>query len=877
MNNGINNQVYHRINQAYGSTGFTLKIRGTIVSNNGLDIKIDIGNQRILDMKLNQEIKGRAGDIVTIDKKNILTSKLIQENTSSMFQEEDKYVKILKAFNLPEKSEYFKSIHALENHGIDINKDNILAFITAKNHLDTIIEGLDYDSAIQLLEKDVDVEKDPLSTVSKAIDDSKETNKGFSLAKIVKSFSKMTTEDAEGIAQKIYGSKMGKDITDIIKALNQAGMEISKKNIDRVNNVFDKLHTIKSIEDEKLVDIVKNKIEASIDNLYKVKKTITKGRLEIEEKINYYAAKVYEGFRPSKGLSEKDLRMMEDDIRSKLHDEGIEGTKENIQLSKLMIKSNLPIAKESLDKVLSLKAAINQLAIELDQNKIAHLLGRGINVDKEEINQLIKYLNEVNQADLQVLSTSGNINQDEVNKIIEKLAKLSKINDEELLLLIKGNGDIKLSQILLGKEKNNDELLSKESANVKETYHSTIGIINIFSEMKTIDYNTIAFHLNRSIPNTLENLYKNKGIMIDKNIAEESLLKSETDIVRAGLNPTNSKDIQLVKALMNNGLSIDKLNIQSLYRTENYYNNLRNNMNISMIKEGTAEGIQLEKLELGQLNAYVQDKITANSYSYLTEIGNQKESIISLLMKNNIPQNLSGVQNISMLLYNKQQLAHQLDDLFRLSKEFENSSLQKEIQELQKSLEGLTKEIKAGNTDVNKFYDDFINNIKNLSYKAEEINPKFKKEVEKQLEKITNSLQLQGQLNKNDILLQLPIMMNDKLNNLQIYVMNKKKNSKKIDPNNMSILLNIDTDSMEDINVYVGVVAKKAIIKIGVKQWEYKRAIDAEIKQLERLMETAGYEVKEISYKVDENQHLLGMIKEIEMQETSRHSIDIII
>ncbi|KAB3539644.1 hypothetical protein F8154_00385 [Alkaliphilus pronyensis] len=874
MNNGISSQFFQRINQAYGNTGFTLKIRGTIVSNNGTNMKIDIGNQRILDMKLKKEIQGKTGDVVTIDKKNILSSKLTQESLPTIQQEEgDKYTKILKSFNFPSKSQYLQVLHSLENHGLDLSKENMLAFMNAKNQLSSIIEGLDYNSAIQLIEKDIDIGNEPLSKVSEAIDETKESE-GFTLAKIIKGLTKMTTEEAEKIAEKIYGSKMGKDITDVIKALKQAGLELTKGNIEKVNNVFNKLHSIKEIEDEGLINAVKNKIETTIDNLYKLKKSITKGSISSDDKGSSQAVKVYEGFQSHKTLREKDLRLMEDEIRSILKEAGIEATDKNVSLSKLLLKNDLPINRELIERIVSIKEVIGQLSNDMNKDTIALLMEQGINVDKENINQLLKYINQLNISEINQSQT--NINQAQLDKVLSKLTKLANISDEELLLLIKENSEVKLSQINIPRGLHITDLIEKQDVTIKNIFQSATVISSVFSEMKAIDYNTIAFHLNKGIPLTLESLYNKEGIQFKNTLAGNEVNKLDARILNVGLNPSHEKDMQLVKALMNNGLSISKQNVEHLSKGEHQYNQLRNSLTISMVKDSIIDGAKLEKMPLNEVSSYTQGKQLINSYSFLSNISSIKDSIISLLMKNNTPQNLSSVQNISMLLYNRQQLAHNIEDLLMKSKEWELSSL-KEANELQQSLKDLTNQIKSGKVDTDKLYDKLLNNAKNLSEKIVEINPELRKDVEKQLEKIISNLQQQGELSKNDTMLQLPVMMNDKLSNLQIYVMNKKKNSKKIDPNNMSILLNIDTSTMDDINVYVGVTGKMVDIKIGVKEVQYKKAIERELKNLEGLMDKAGYQIKDVSFKVDEDQNLMGMVNEIEIQQATKHSIDIVI
>lgn len=859
MNHGITNQFYKPINNTYGNQSSSFKIKGTILMNNGLSLKLDIGNQKILDIRLKEKIDGNIGDTVVIDKKSILNSKLQQAVGSQLTKgEEDRYSQILKSFNLPSNNEQLHALKTLDTYGISITKDNILSFMASKNHLDTIVNDLDYNSAIKFIEEDIDIEKEPLEKVAQKLSEGNNDEK-LTISKILKSINKLDTEKAEEISKGIYGNKMGKDITDVIKALYKSGLEISKNSIERVNQVFNKLKDIKGIDDEKLLDAIKNKIDISIDNLHKIKKSIVKGRVEAESRLSQYATRLYEGILPSKGITDKELKLMEEDIKAFLHREGLEASQENIRLSKLIIKQEIPLTKEALEGLNGTRASIEELTKLLTKDNAAILLRAGIDIEKENINNLLDKLKELISMEAQ----PGILEDDKLDlmeKVMDKVNKLTKLTEEELLALLKTNSQIKLSQIA-GVDRGFRPL--NEDKDLKQGLDSTIQIINIFNNVKSVDLNTIALHISRNMPLNLESIFINGRSYSGQGDGQMEGIPEKA-----------------ARALEKHNLQVNSINTQRLIEIEGQYRHIRQSLTASMVRETVDKGLKPEILSLENLTSII-DKSTNNltrDLSIMSQIKEQREGIIALLMKNGIPNNLAEVQRLSQLLSNRQNLGSQLQSLSDLIDNSNNTELKDSLSGFKNQMQQLEKGIKAADPNISKFNDDLLRFVRDIGSKGQLLEEGLKLKVDKQLERIVDTYQLQGQINKNDTFLQIPLLMNNNINNLQVFVMNKKKNSKKIDPANMSILMNLDTEHMDNINVYVAVSGKKVSVKIGVQKESYKKAIEGDVKALEKLIADLGYEIKEVGFKVDQHQHLLGMVDELEIDDlASSYSINITI
>ncbi|WP_026478977.1 DUF6240 domain-containing protein [Alkaliphilus transvaalensis] len=820
MDNGIRKPINILFNQVYGNGMTSLKRRG----NNGVQ---------------NQEAP--------------LNNLLQDKKVAILPEEEGKYNKLLKSFNMPVKEDLVQALKILDIHGLNLSKDNLTQYISAKNQLEELVKGLDYNTALELIKDDVDLENESLEEVVEKLEDAKKEEKSFSLRNLLKGFKSLSTDEAEEIAYKLFGNKQGKDITDIIKALHKAGMEISRKNINRVNDVFNKLHNIKDYSDEGLVEVVKNKIETNIDHLYKMKNSIKRGAIAIEEKLSHYASKIYDNFNASRSKpTEKDLRLLEEDIKGLLEREGVETTNESVALSKKLIKHDMEVSKENINKVYQLKENLEVLVKVLDKEKLALLIKAGYDVEKEGIANLVKLIQELDSVALeaQLPNESPLTEEAKINEILEKVIKLGEIKDEELLLLLNKGEDFKLKDLQHIKMTGGYMASSEIEGNL--TYNGTVKMISLLNQIGSGDINTIGQHIRNNIPITIESLaYK------------DSTNKGQADTIvnkLASVMGTNNE-------------------VQQVFREMNF---IRSNLTASMVASGIEKGLQLEKMELGKVTNFINDyQMTKGNWELietLPQIQKQGENLLAILMKNNMPTNLKDLQQVSHFLKNEHQIGHQLQDIFdRLQREGKES-LKNEVTEMKLKIKEMTDELKNGKVDLRKYNQEFSRIIKSLENMGSQLDSKAREELAKGLNKLSETIETQNQLNEKDTAIQMPIMMDHQIKNLQIYVMKEKQGSKKIDPKNMSVLLNMDTNSMGNINVYLGVNYKQLTLKVGVNYKENQELMEENLPTLKTMLSNLGYEIKEISFKVEEDLHLMSMIEEIaEKQKTVKHSIDMMI
>ncbi len=716
MNNIWRKDIYRGVIDSYIKMPGRFKIKGILLESNENEIKVDIGSEKALHITLDKPMDAQVGEDIVIDRRNIVDSKLIKQTEKASEKEEavqdpqNKYDYILKSLDIPINDESIEAVKSLESHGVDITKENILSFMAAKEQLSNISEKLDYDTAVKLVEKDIDFDKESLQKVLQEMQKVQGEKRPFSLLRFLGIKKDMTTEEAEKIAYKIYGNKTGKDITDIIKALDKAGLDISKENIEQINNIFSKLHDIKDIENKTIIDSVKNKIETSIDNLYKLKNAVIRGIIEAELELGQLASKVYNAYSGAVGtLTEKDLIQIEGDIKDRLQYMGIKITDEIVKLSKDVIAKGLDLTKENLQKIMFVKGAIVELNSDLDYEKTALLMASGVEIEKMDVIEL-------------------------------------------------------------------RDMINIEHASVKESMVPDTDGSGVLKKVENTDIKTPAPYMKSDSPT--------------KNAEAENTSKGTKNVVKI----------------------VDKMKDM-----------------IDILKQISPE---------------------------------RKNTIISLLMKNAMPLTLKEVQNLSFFLNNQRQIGHQLDEILNLIDKNKNTETIRIAEELKRAINRINGHIKEGKQIEERPYEEFSRLLRELENKSSFLTRGDKETFQKSGEKLLDSLELQLQLNREDTVLQFPLMMNEHLKNLQIYIMKDKKGRKKIDPKNMSILLNFDTNNMGNINIYVAVNYKNIVMKMGLANREDQNLVEKYSNELEEHLEDLGYNLKDLSFRIDDDNHILSMAGE---------------
>lgn len=887
--------AYSVANDAYNNLNTTSKVRGTVVETSEDDVTIDVGDKKLVNLKLKEDIDAKVGDTVVIDKRNIIESKKVDDVRTEKITENDKieYSDILKRLDIDVNDENIEAVKTLTNNDISITKENIMSFVYSKKSLDDIIVNLDYESAVKIMDKGVDIENDSLQKIADTIKEVKNEKDSFSFLKLFKNKKELTTDEAEKITEKLYGSKMGKDITDIVKTLHKKNINITKKNIERVNDIFYKLDKLQDIDEETFIDTVKNNVSPTIDNLYSIKNFVKKGAIKVADKISSISVKAYESLLPKLNkITQKELNLLQDDIKESLDRMQIGVTDDNVKLSEKMIKNELELTKENIQSINEMKEALDYVIKNLDKENLASMINEDMDIEKMDIRDIAEALKNTDS-----INKISNIDEKEVSVIIEKLQNLKALDETDLVKLIKKDVDFnlnKLNKIILNPNTDNDV--------INTTIQSISKITEVFNDVKNLDFNIISFNLKNNVSMTLNNInVSNKKVDIptklqkgSENIVEKHV-KDNMNLFKTQDNDSKTMDLnkafEVAKSLVQNKLSLSKSNIQKVYSAYNQYEYIKDNLTSSIVKESIKQNNPIDNMNLKEADNYIRefndtdranmkiDKYIKKLTDNIKNINKEKNNCIAFNMKNNKDMTLKEVQSTYDFFKNKNQLGHKissfLDKIKNLDKfdKKEDIELRKHADKIENTVKKYSENIKKGDFKPRRMQDDIREDIKSISENID-LTKESNKTIDERHKDVKESLEKSYIQNKDEKFIQYPIMINEHFSNLNMYYKNRKNSSGSIDKDDMDVVISLDTKNLGNVNIHLGVNKSKVKVKIGLDD---KNDIDY-IKEnkdiLNNFLEDIGYDLEDIEFDF-EKENIMDLKNEQEIESDINGFLDI--
>ena len=211
------------------TTSSNVVIKGAIIKKDGKNIRIKSDDNTLLDIVTKSNLTAKQGEMLLIKKSEIETiTKISYEQVEKEKEKRQEEIDELKKADVSPTDENIDALEHLKNTEIPLTKENILRFATIKGSLSQIA-NVNINQITKLINSGYNIEDMSIFDVQEAL---KTTQISFSDKLTVALESKMNTkityDEAREISNKIYGSKMGKDIQDIIISLKQNGIEEAK-------------------------------------------------------------------------------------------------------------------------------------------------------------------------------------------------------------------------------------------------------------------------------------------------------------------------------------------------------------------------------------------------------------------------------------------------------------------------------------------------------------------------------------------------------------------------------------------------------------------------------------------------------------------------
>lgn len=630
------------------------KITGELLQKKAREVQVRISDSRVVHATLKQEIPEKPGQTVSIDGRNIEKME-VKKHINTQVEEGKKQEgkaetdKLLDRLQIKPSQESREALEALQKHGVELTRGNVMAFITSKNLLNQVMEDLNPEKALELMNKNIDLDRTSLQELAQLLKEAPTSKEGFSFLKWLGIKKEMTTEQAEKIATKIYGSKMGKDITDTIKALDRIGMTPSKNKIEAVQQVLDKVHALRDIREEALLEPLKGKVDATLDHLFKLNQSMVSGKVETEPVAGGKATS-YRAYQGDAGavqpLSSSDLERMEESIANQLRSEGLDVSQERMTTAKTFLKNSIPVTAETIERMEALKEAVRVVAEKLDPEKVAAMQKAGIQVEKTDVTEIARWLQEYEtQIKEESFASRGEMTAKEKEAILKNLQqqieKLGKMDEVQLLKLVRQGGDLKLSQLAPMADQGIITTLS-------ETDQQVLKMAEVLGRLSDFSLEAAAHHQRQQAPMTLESLAQSQQIVAE-NPAKALPLESQTTegiekaqeameayLVQRGASAhavQQHGEFDAARALSLQQLPLTETRVAQLYELRGAVENLHQNLTVATVQQAVSQQMSPEQMSIYELEAFMNGMKVAGTPTITLEQGLERMEIFNILQQ----------------------------------------------------------------------------------------------------------------------------------------------------------------------------------------------------------------------------------------------------
>ncbi|WP_058486683.1 DUF6240 domain-containing protein [Defluviitalea phaphyphila] len=402
-------------------------LNGEIVSKGQETMTIEIQGSQFL-VKANEDYD--IGDEIKLEVKKVVDNevylKIYEEDKNiRSIKQYDNLRSILKKESIPISKQNLEIAKSMIDSGIEIEKEIFEKVIATKQKIDEIINTMTKKEIKELLESPYDIEKISIDIISRFLSKDNLSKELVSKEKIEEEFKKFTNDKTMGIK-------------DIIKVLLENGLPVTRKNINHLLSVKEKIEAIKNISNEAIFQAIKKDLSLTINNLYTYIFSSSK-----VDTTNYYAT--------------------DEEIKDILEYQNIPTKKEYIEAARLLIENNEEIDDKKVESIISLKEAIKNLDEDSLLNKSVQLLKENKNPGSVEI--------------FNTHSDKSYLTEEEVNSLVKDIPK---IDDEIIKRILKKNLPINFKN--LREEINNQSNI--ETIDIKENDTNFITIKRQLEEIR---------------------------------------------------------------------------------------------------------------------------------------------------------------------------------------------------------------------------------------------------------------------------------------------------------------------------------------------------------------------------------------------------------
>ncbi len=245
---------------------------------------------------------------------------------------------------------------------------------------------------------------------------------------------------------------------------------------------------------------------------------------------------------------------------------------------------------------------------------------------------------------------------------------------------------------------------------------------------------------------------------------------------------------------------------------------------------------------------------------------------IIFLLKNGLKINLKNATALNDIILRQFPLAKQFEEIVEnLSKDQKTMTLGKSLSE---TLSKMQDALMNGKSEFTEALKDLYTKAEMVKLKLMSFESEQNKDIVKQLENFKNSIDFLGKINPLQTFLQVPLEMGNGHRNLDLFVIQERGKSKKINPQDVKILVSLDTRNMEFVQALIEIKEKSITCNFRTVNEHAQQLIQTHQKKLEQGLEKYGFTSIYFHYAITQSEmHLMNSLRREKTK--NHHSIDL--
>ncbi|GKX28731.1 hypothetical protein SH1V18_12110 [Vallitalea longa] len=444
-------------------TAFTKgnNVYGLIKEKNDKGTLVEVMNRDILipsNVKIMENVGETCSFTIEETKGDKIKLKYINREQSTRGSQRYTSFKNIWNKNISMSKEMMDIVTSIQNKDKETKQEYNRIIDDTKKQLDKLISKVTDEDIQELINKNYNPEKMTLDIFEKSISNNKVAFKNDDTKKIEEEVNKKLE-----YYTKIFGNK--EEIKSIIKKLKEKNMPVNEHNIMKLRSTLNKYDAIKHLKEEAILNVLKNNIDLTVKKLYEAKyssvqASVSKSPFSSNNQEQHI-------------LTDDEMKQLEPQIKELFKNNDIADNKDNMNVAKTLIKNDIEVDKDNIDKYLYLKDIESKI-------KPDEIISKGVDniINDKTIDDIELMASRPNQSNEngKESNISSDINTDhdkskdymEAKNIVDNIPK---VKDEHLRKLIHDGKTINLDNLVdESKIKPHEEEVKLQSADDQSKY-----------------------------------------------------------------------------------------------------------------------------------------------------------------------------------------------------------------------------------------------------------------------------------------------------------------------------------------------------------------------------------------------------------------------